>query len=107
MQQLSEITLLLAQGANGNGTVVDLNHSEDTFILCPVTAGGSAGMTLNIEMVSPDGTNWCQIATRALSTVGAQSALQLFPYPGRSIRASVTGWTAGTLTVRGYMARSC
>ena len=106
MQQTAPNVLLTAQSANGSGAVIPMKRCEDTFVLFPVTAGGTVAMTLNIEMLSPDGVSWCQVATRALSTVGVQPVIPLNYLPGQAIRATVAGWTNGTVSVQGYMAAS-
>jgi hypothetical protein len=40
------------------------------------------------------------------STVGPQPVIPLNFLPGQAIRASVAGWTSGTVSVAGYMAAS-
>jgi hypothetical protein len=103
MKNLKEITLLTNVSANANGTPVDLTHEEDTFVLTPVTTGGSVGLTLNIEFQSPSG-NWHQVKTATYATAGFQQAIQLSALPGRAIRATVSGYSAGAITVDGFAA---
>jgi hypothetical protein len=103
MQIVSDFILLNAQGANGSGQAVETKKGQDTIVILPVTAGATAGMTLTIEVLNPDGTNWHRVAQAAFTTVGAQTAIQLPNLFGQAIRATISAWASGTITVRGFL----
>jgi len=105
MQQLTQRTFLTGATGTGAGPSIEFLHAEDCVVIMPVTSGGAASMTMVVEALNPDGNNWHQVATPAVySTVGAQTAIIVWPVPGRAVRVRVSAYTNGTLDVKGYTA---
>lgn len=105
MKFLVPFTLLTAQGANGSGAAVPVKQQQDAFIVFPVTAGGTVALTVAIEVKSPAG-NWHQVATATYNAAGNQAPIKITDTPTDEIRATVSGWTNGTVSITGTMGAS-
>lgn len=105
MKKIADFKLLNAVGSATAGPAIPL-ADEDSFLLHPNVTGGSVNLTYQIEMLSPSGI-WNKVAGPfTLNAAAAQPVIQLYPYFGQAIRANITAWTAGLLTVDGYKGAS-
>jgi hypothetical protein len=101
MKNVSDFVMMTAQAAVNTGAAIGFRLGEDTIRIMPVTTG-STNMTLVIEELNPDGVTWHNLATSVLTTVGQQTPIFFGQFIGRAIRARVSIWTSGTITVSGY-----
>jgi len=85
--------------ALANGTCTGITAAPTA---ANTTAGAASGnaMTLNVEIQSPNGDWHPAVAAVAISTAGAQAPIR-FEHFGNAIRARLSSWTAGQLTLTG------
>ena len=101
MKFLKPLTLLNAVAAAVAGTGFELHQGEDTFSFFPNTSG-TVQLTLVIESLAPDG-QWYPISAAVpYTTAGVQAPITISTIAAAQIRARVSAWTSGTITVTGY-----
>lgn len=101
-------TLQNAAVASGNGTVLNTNgmSSATLTVNCATCSGGT---TINFE-ATEDGTNYSavnavQLGTTTIASTTAASGISLWEMPvagSVSLRARISGYSAGTVTITGH-----
>ena len=98
MKNLKALTLLSTVASAVAGAAVNPRSGEDSFTFYPITSG-TVNLTVVIEAQSPNG-DWHQIAAPVTyTTVGAQPAITVIGIAVSAIRARVSAWTSGTISV--------
>ena len=101
-------TLQSAAVANGNGTVLN-TAGMSAAMLTVNCATCSGGTTINFE-ATEDGTNYSainavQLGTTTIASTTAASGISIWEMPvggAASLRARISGYSAGTVTVTGH-----
>lgn len=100
-------TMQSAATGNGNGTVLNVSGYQSALlnVVCSVSCSG--GTTVNFE-ASVDGTSWTAISAWSVgsasitSTTTADGDFALATGPYQQVRARISSYSAGTVTVKGY-----
>lgn len=99
-------TLQAAAGATGNGTVLNVTGMATAIL----TLSGTFVGTVNWEVTEDSGTTWTPTSpnqynagSTAPSTTATAPGLFQFPVAGLTgLRARISGWASGTITVTGH-----
>ncbi len=105
----SATTMQNAAVANGNGTSLPVTGYATAVLSVVSSIAMSGGTTINFE-ASVDDTTWVTILAHSLgtpslsgtTTIDGDFRLSVAAY--KSIRARISGYSAGTVTVKGYVA---
>jgi hypothetical protein len=94
--------------ANGNGTSLDVTGYPVALLNIVSSPSMSGGTTINFE-ASVDDTTWVSIAAHQIgvngsleSTATADGDFRLATAGYKSIRARISAYSAGTITIKGY-----
>lgn len=101
-------TMQSAATANGNGTSLNVQGFATAILDIVSSPSMSGGTTINFE-ISPDDTTWVAVLAHMMgaagvlgSTTTADGEFRINCAGFKSIRARISAYSAGTITVKGY-----
>src|SRR6185295_2935739 len=103
----SATTMQNAATANGNGTNLPVTGYATAVLNITASVAMSGGTTINFE-ASADDTTWVpilgtQVGTSSTGTTTTSTGDWMFNVAGyTSVRARISAYSAGTITVKGY-----